>query len=300
MTIRIIDISSYNPDFDMAAVKASGITGVYIKATEGASYTNPLYAAQRAAAEAAGLVIGSYHFFHPGTDAKVQADRFCAVAGVWQPGQLPPAADIEVTDGVAPQGVTNAAVAFMNAIAADFGHDGDIYTGGWFWNPDTLNSGPLARYSLWLSGYTATMPAPPYPWKTASLWQYTDKATVPGIPKPVDCSQWMGTDADFFNTFISGVASPAVLVPTPVSTTSSKDYPAMLPVLTQNTTDKTHVRVMQGLINAGAAVGLCSAVAIDGDFGSGTAAALRSYQANMRLTVDGACGQQTWSKLLAV
>ncbi|MCW2693955.1 MAG: glycoside hydrolase [Mycobacterium sp.] len=82
---------------------------------------------------------------------------------------------------MSPQGVTDAVMAFMDAVSADFRHDGDIYTGAWFWNPGTLNSGPASRYALWVSNYT-TSPNIPYPWTTAALWQYTDKEAVARIP----------------------------------------------------------------------------------------------------------------------
>ena len=39
---------------------------------------------------------------------------------------------------------------------------------------------------------------------------------------------------------------------------------------------------------------------VDGDFGSKTDAAVRAYQKNKGLTVDGIVGQQTWSKLLGI
>lgn len=42
------------------------------------------------------------------------------------------------------------------------------------------------------------------------------------------------------------------------------------------------------------------AAKVDGDFGSKTEAAVRAYQKNKGLTVDGIVGQQTWSKLLGI
>lgn len=57
---------------------------------------------------------------------------------------------------MSPQGVTDAVMAFMDAVSADFRHDGDIYTGVWFWNPGTLNNGPASRYALWVSNYTSS------------------------------------------------------------------------------------------------------------------------------------------------
>jgi GH25 family lysozyme M1 (1,4-beta-N-acetylmuramidase) len=305
MSIKIIDISSFQPNVNFQQVKAAGYTGAYIKATEGTGYTNPYFASHTAAARAAGLVVGAYHFFHPGVDAAAQAQHFVSVAGRWQPGELPPAADIETTDGVAPQGVTNASMAFMSAIAANFGHEGDIYTGAWFWNPATLNSGPAARYSLWISNYSSA-PNIPYPWQSAVLWQYTDKENVPGAGS-VDCSVWLGSD-QAFQAFIGGVMNPTipVSVVTPAPSTpapapsQNQDYANMLPTLSQGSTDINHVHVLQGLINAGASVRLCPSVAIDGSFGPGTFNAVRTYQQSMGLVVDGVVGPATWTKLLAL
>ncbi len=39
-------------------------------------------------------------------------------------------------------------------------------------------------------------------------------------------------------------------------------------------------------------------IKVDGDFGANTLAALKRYQKNAGLTVDGACGQKTWKSLL--
>lgn len=44
----------------------------------------------------------------------------------------------------------------------------------------------------------------------------------------------------------------------------------------------------------------CGKYGVDGDFGSGTLAAVRSYQADKGLTVDGIVGKATWGKLLGV
>ena len=42
----------------------------------------------------------------------------------------------------------------------------------------------------------------------------------------------------------------------------------------------------------------CGSAGADGDFGSGTLAALKNIQKAKGLTIDGVCGQQTWSRLL--
>lgn len=44
----------------------------------------------------------------------------------------------------------------------------------------------------------------------------------------------------------------------------------------------------------------CGKYGVDGDFGSGTLAAVRSYQADKGLAVDGIVGKATWGKLLGM
>ena len=71
MTIKGIDVSSYQS----SAYSTKGLDFVVIKITEGTSYTNPRWVAQRATARKAGLVTGFYHFVRPGS-MKAQADYF--------------------------------------------------------------------------------------------------------------------------------------------------------------------------------------------------------------------------------
>jgi peptidoglycan hydrolase-like protein with peptidoglycan-binding domain len=44
----------------------------------------------------------------------------------------------------------------------------------------------------------------------------------------------------------------------------------------------------------------CGKAGADGDFGNGTLQALKSYQKDKGLTVDGCCGAKTWSSLLGI
>jgi GH25 family lysozyme M1 (1,4-beta-N-acetylmuramidase) len=69
--------------YQSAAPDTSGLSFVFIKVTEGLSYTNPLWQRQRDHACSAGLVVGYYHYPHMANSAQQEADHFLAVA---QPG----------------------------------------------------------------------------------------------------------------------------------------------------------------------------------------------------------------------
>lgn len=82
MTIQGIDVSAYQS----STYNTSGASFVFIKATEGTFYVNPRQTAQTAHARAAKLVVGFYHFLHPG-NVQAQAAYFvdkCAS----QPGDI--------------------------------------------------------------------------------------------------------------------------------------------------------------------------------------------------------------------
>lgn len=73
--LRGIDVSSYQS----SSYDTDGLSFVFIKATEGRTYTNPKLAAQTKTARDAGLVVGYYHFLWPG-NLTAQAEYFVSKA----------------------------------------------------------------------------------------------------------------------------------------------------------------------------------------------------------------------------
>lgn len=72
-----IDVAAYQSDHFPLTLPGDGhkVDFAFIKATEGTSYVNPRMAAQADWARQHGLVVGFYHFLHPGNVA-AQADYF--------------------------------------------------------------------------------------------------------------------------------------------------------------------------------------------------------------------------------
>lgn len=73
--LRGIDVSSYQS----SSYDTDGLSFVFVKATEGHTYTNPKLAAQTKTARDAGLVVGFYHFLWPG-NLTAQAEHFVGSA----------------------------------------------------------------------------------------------------------------------------------------------------------------------------------------------------------------------------
>ena len=63
-------------------------------------------------------------------------------------------------------------------------------------NPQTGGSGVCSDHPLWVSGYTSSPPMPGG-WTDWTFWQYTDKASIPGISGGVDCSYFHGSTTQF-------------------------------------------------------------------------------------------------------
>ena len=77
----VIDISRFVTVTDFRLVRQSNILGVIHKATEGGDYADPVCAARRPQAEAAGLLWGAYHFGTGQMSGAQQAAFFLSVRG---------------------------------------------------------------------------------------------------------------------------------------------------------------------------------------------------------------------------
>lgn len=89
------DISHHNRGFDFARARREGIVFTLLKATEGATYVDPTFASNLAAARAAGLFTGAYHYQR--SDSTVAAQ----VANIKRhvPRDIPLAIDVERNSG---------------------------------------------------------------------------------------------------------------------------------------------------------------------------------------------------------
>jgi lysozyme len=184
------DVSNHNGTVDFRAAKRSGQDFVYIKAGEGVDWKDPDFAANVRAATAARLEVGAYHFLRPkaGRTGAQEAAFFIArlkTAGLGK-GDLRPVLDVEAT--TLDRAGTHAYVrSFVMAMQAA-GYKPMIYSADWFWRP---NVGPDDfGLPLWVAGYVDERRLViPKPWTSWAVWQWTDKATVPGIHGHVDANR---------------------------------------------------------------------------------------------------------------
>jgi GH25 family lysozyme M1 (1,4-beta-N-acetylmuramidase) len=201
-TLEGVDVSHHEGQLGWQQAKAAGISFAMIKATQGTTFVDPRAAANLAGCRAAGIVPGMYHFYRHDADPAAQAAFFLQHIGSVQPGDLPPAVDVEEpSDGAGPVNYSQAEVVqrlrvFANAVRAVTGRAPMIYTYPDAWRTLTGNSTAFASTSpLWIASYGGATPVLPGGWQDYLLWQYTDRGTVNGIGT-VDCDRFNGAVMD--------------------------------------------------------------------------------------------------------
>ncbi|MET9359740.1 glycoside hydrolase family 25 protein [Streptomyces sp. NPDC006632] len=73
--------------YQSSTPNTSGLSFAFVKVTEGLSYINPRWVAQRDHAKANGLVWGGYHYPNMGNSPRAEADYFIAQVD-WRPGDV--------------------------------------------------------------------------------------------------------------------------------------------------------------------------------------------------------------------
>jgi GH25 family lysozyme M1 (1,4-beta-N-acetylmuramidase) len=197
-----IDISSYQPSVDFEKVKAAGIEVVYIKATEGTSYTNPYLRTHAVAAKAAGLKVGFYHFMSPKTAANAveQAKYFINTIGdLAYDCKL--AQDLEKTGDLAKAILNSVAKAFLDEVKTLTGTTPVLYSYTSFIKSYLTSS--LTGYPLWIADYRSGSPGTNGVWADWIGWQYSSSGVVAGITGNVDLNVFeseilINDDSDYF------------------------------------------------------------------------------------------------------
>ena len=168
-----IDVSNYQGTFNWQAQKGH-IAFAFMKATEGATYTDPDFARNWQQSKSIGIVRGAYHFGHPRNGAATDARAFLAVvrANGLQHGDLI-ALDLEVSDGLGPAGVATYARNWCADVATATGITPVVYTFLSF--AEQGNCAGLGGHPLWIADPSspAGRPRVPPPWTRWTFHQYS-------------------------------------------------------------------------------------------------------------------------------
>jgi GH25 family lysozyme M1 (1,4-beta-N-acetylmuramidase) len=200
-----VDVASFQhpggAPIDWAAVRASGQTFAFIKATEGSGYTNPYFASDWANSGAAGLYRGAYHYARPALPLSTAVDQarwFVSRTGsMTGSADLGGVLDLEETGGLGQADLANWTRTWLGEVQRLTGKAPIVYTGYYFWRDSVGNPADIgASYRLWLPSYpadpasTTFKPLVPGGWGTWTFWQYTSTGSVPGISGNVDMNRF--------------------------------------------------------------------------------------------------------------
>ncbi len=189
-----LDVSRWQGPIDWQTAKASGVSFVFIKATEGGDVADPLFEDHRRGAQAAGVPWGAYHYYYFCRPAKEQARWF--IENVPKGADLPHVLDMEWTPHsktcrLRPDGKTVRAEAqrFLDILERHYGRRPIVYTTVDFYGDTDI--GRLPKTEFWLRS-VAGHPRQVYPRAVWRFWQYTGTGLVPGVQGKVDINTFNG------------------------------------------------------------------------------------------------------------
>lgn len=181
-----IDVSGWQGEVDYKAISENGIKIVYIKATEGTTYTNSYYLEAYNDAKENGLKVGFYHYLTARSieDAIAEAEYFAKTVGNLS-SDCKLAMDFETFGYLTREEINEISFAFLRRVQEITGKEMVIYSN----TNDATNifSIELANnYPLWVAQYGVEEPTPNGNWEFWIGWQYTSEGNVAGIEGNVD------------------------------------------------------------------------------------------------------------------
>ena len=192
--LLVVDVSNAQGQVDWQQVAAAGVHGALLKATEGVTFADAFFHANRAGAAAARVHAGAYHFARPDRNApEDEARHFLAVVGTLHPFELRPALDLEVPGHVGADGPADWARRFCQTV-----HEhAKVWPIFYSYRSFITAMAPPAPIGdgLWLASYGRNTGLdepgsgePPKPWRHVLLHQFTSRGHLAGVRGLVDLS----------------------------------------------------------------------------------------------------------------
>ncbi len=235
--IHGIDLSKWNGgDIDWPKVKKSGISFVFVKATEGKDRIDPTFEKNWRSAAAVGIPYAPYHFYYFCSTPDEQADWF--ISNVPKASmQLPPVLDVEWNHASKtcrtrpdPETVRASMKRFMDRLEAYYGKRPIIYTSVDFHRDNLV--GAFNDYHFWVRS-VAAHPAKIYSDRRWVFWQYTATGVVPGLKGQTDINVFAGS-AKNWKSWVAAVSRPA-----PTAIAENQPLPAQASTLAYSSEQQT-------------------------------------------------------------
>lgn len=191
--IKGVDVSHHQGPIDWPLLAGDDVMFAYIKATEGGDWTDTRFDENWQEAQAAGLITGAYHFYTLCTRPELQFENFASVAP-WEPGQLPPAIDLELggncSDRPDPEEFRAELDIFIGTIVNNYGVRPVIYTTAHFYDLYLADDPPEVDWWIRSIGF-----APTSRFDGWTFWQYYP-GWKDGVDGQIDRNVLGGTEAE--------------------------------------------------------------------------------------------------------
>lgn len=186
-----IDVSEYQGKINWSYVdtleKKYPLHYVFIRATVGKDRKDYQFKRNWLGAKENKMIRGAYHYYRPNENSLEQAELFIKTVSL-QKGDLPPVLDIEKLPKN--QSIANLKLGlkrWLQAIESHYGVKPIIYTGERYY--DDFLKEEFSDYLFWIANYNLYREEIAEDWL---FWQFTEKASIPGIKGNVDVNIYNG------------------------------------------------------------------------------------------------------------
>lgn len=186
-TLEGIDVSNHQGNIIWKDIDQNLVNFVFIKATEGTTFTDKSFAKNWEESREAGFLRGAYHYFNIESDGKKQAEHFISVVPK-EGNTLPPVIDIEEV-GTEQAKLIVELRQYAREIEKHYGIKPIFYV-----NKQTYElyiRDNFKDYLIWYAIYNADPPIDDW-----TFWQFSNSGSVNGIEGPVDYNNFNGNKAE--------------------------------------------------------------------------------------------------------
>jgi len=187
-----LDVSNHQGTIEWNKVPME-FSFVYVKATEGVTFTDRSFRRNRDGVIRSGRAFGAYHFYLFGYSGGEQAAHFIRTAGAISAMDLPPVLDVEFSGNPRDIDVERERVEigkFIKAIESHYGRKVILYVTDESY--DCLISGRFTNPVWYRSVYTPLVRHIP----DMRIWQYGNRGKVRGIKGYVDLDAFAGNGTE--------------------------------------------------------------------------------------------------------
>lgn len=186
-----IDVSEFQGrvDWDEVAIleEKYPVQFVFIRATAGNDRVDSKFKRNWEGAEEHKIMRGAYHYYRPNENSIEQANLFIKTVKL-KSGDLPPVLDIERLPKNQPlDSLKKGLKRWLNKVETHYGVRPIIYTGERYY--DDFLKEEFSEYLFWIANYNFYREKIKDEWL---FWQFTEKASLPGIKHRVDVNIYNG------------------------------------------------------------------------------------------------------------